>query len=128
MAITERQNRLSSSDSWPTTILKPNGSLMFKFEEYYVTTISKDGKEQKLEQQLSKIMARLELMAQGLKSEREESEKRLARWREEERIRKEFEERKKLEVKSFQQLIRAASRWKQAQVIREYLVRRSVRP
>lgn len=44
MALTEVQNRISSSDSW-RTILKANGSLMLKFEEHYVTTICKDGKE-----------------------------------------------------------------------------------
>jgi len=121
MALTEMQNRISSSDSWRTTILKANGSLMFKFEEHYVTTICKDGKEQKIEEQLSKIMARLELMAERLKKEREENERRWARMREEELIRKQFEERKKLEVKAFQQLVRAANRWKEAQIIREYI-------
>lgn len=123
MALTEMQNRISASDSWRTTILKANGSLVFKFEEY-VTTICKDGKEQKIEQQLSKIMARLELMAERIKKEREENERRWARMREEERIRKEFEERKKLEIKSFQQLTRAAGRWKEAQVMREYIDQR----
>lgn len=121
MALTEMQNRISTSDSWRTTIFKANGSLVFKYEEHYVTTICKDGKEQKIEQQLSKIMARLELMAERLKKEQEENERRWAKMREEERIRKEFGERKKLEIKSFQQLVKEARRWKEAQMIREYV-------
>ncbi|WP_353720761.1 hypothetical protein [Dyadobacter sp. 676] len=120
MVLTEMQNRIAAYDSWQSSLLKANGNLMFKFEEYYISTICKDGKEQKLEQRLSRIISRLEL-AERLKKEREENEKRWAKMREEERIRKEFEERKKLEIKSFQQLVKAASRWKEAQVIREYI-------
>lgn len=121
MALTETQNRIATNDSWQSSILKANGNLMFKFEEYYISTICKDGKEQKIEQQLSKLISRLELMALRVKSEKEESQRRRARMEQEEKIRKQLEERKRLEVKSFQQLARSAGRWKEAQMIREYI-------
>ena len=60
-------------------------------------------------------------MVERLKKEREENERRWARMLEEELVRKQFEERKKLEVKAFQQLVRAANRWKEAEIIREYI-------
>jgi len=40
---------------------------------------------------------------------------------EKERINKERAQRKKLEVKSFQQLAKDASRWKECRIIRNYI-------
>lgn len=121
MALTEAQNRIPTGDRWQSTVLKANGALVFKFEERNISTICKDGKEQKIEQQLSKLIARLELMAERVKTAREELERWWARMSEEKAVKKQREERKQLEIKSFQQLVRDAGRWKESEIVREYI-------
>jgi hypothetical protein len=124
MTLKEARNVVIGNDRWQTRTFKANGSLIFQFEHGYTTTSCKDGKLQKVEQQLSKLISKLELMGEHLRKEHEEWEKRRARMAEEKRIRNEREQRKKLEIKSFQQLARDASRWKESQVLREYIDQR----
>lgn len=121
MTLKETQTRVATTGQGQSSFYKATGSLVFRFEEGYISTSCKDGKEQKIEQQLSKLISRLELMGERLTKEQEEREERWAKMAEKERIRKEREQRKKLEVKSFQQLARDASRWKECQMIREYI-------
>lgn len=60
-------------------------------------------------------------MGEHLRKEKEEWQIRRAKMAEDEKIRKEREQRIKLEIKSFRQLARDASRWKESQVVREYI-------
>lgn len=124
MALKERQNVIIAKDRLHSRTYKANGHLTFKFEQSFLSTVCQDGKKQKIEQQLPKLISRLELMAQRLRRKREENERMVARIKEEERIRKQRDERKKLEIRSFRQLAKDASRWKEAQIIREYLNQR----
>ncbi|TLV00349.1 hypothetical protein FEN17_12700 [Dyadobacter luticola] len=124
MTLKEARNVVIGTDRWQTRTFKANGTLTFQFEQGYTTTSCKDGKLQKVEQQLSKLISKLELMGEHLRKEHEEWEKRRARMAEEERIKNEREQKKKLEIKSFRQLARDASRWKESQVLREYIDQR----
>jgi hypothetical protein len=124
MTLKEARNVVIGTDRWQTRTFKANGTLTFQFEQGYTTTSCKDGKLQKVEQQLSKLISKLELMGEHLKKENEEWEKRRAKKAEEERIRNEHEQRKKLEIKSFRQLAWDSSRWKESQVLREYIDQR----
>lgn len=121
MALKEARNVVAATERWQTRIFKANGSLMFQFEQGYTTTSCKDGKLQKVEQQPSKLISKLELMGEHLRKEKEEWQIQRAKMAEEEKIREEREQRIKLEIKSFRQLARDASRWKESQVIREYI-------
>lgn len=56
MTLKEARNVVTGTDRWQTRTFKANGSLMFQFEQGYTTTSCKDGKLQKVEQQLSKLI------------------------------------------------------------------------
>lgn len=124
MALKEARNVVIGTDRWQTRTFKANGTLIFQFEQGYTTTSCKDGKLQKVEQQLSKLISKLELMGEHLKKEHEEWARRRAKMADEERVRKEREQRIKLEIKSFRQLANDASRWKESQLLREYIDQR----
>ncbi|WAC12996.1 hypothetical protein [Dyadobacter pollutisoli] len=124
MALKESRNAVAGIEPWQTRTFKPNGTLVFEFGQGYTTTSCKDGKLQKVEQQLSKLISKLELMGEHLKNEKEKWQIWRAKMAEEERVRKELEERKKLEIKSFRRLAKDASRWKESQMMREYIDQR----
>lgn len=81
-----------------------------------------DGKKYKIEDKLLEILSYFEITAKEMKEQRIEDEKRRIRQAEEERIRKIREEQKRNEISNFKNLINQANFWKQAMVIREYLV------
>lgn len=74
-----------------------------------------------IEEQLSKILAIFEIQAEVELKERLEREE---RWRirdEEERMEKQLKLRKQNELSSFKDLLHSARRWKEANLIREYI-------
>lgn len=97
----------------------PSGVLVFRIEASYNAKEWADGKHP-LEEQLSTIMASLELKAKRMKEERIEDEKRRAEQKEKERIAKELQDRKDKELKNFKELFKLARRHDRAENIRNY--------
>jgi len=95
------------------------GLLSFRIVDNYVS--ERENSEQKLESQLSRIIARLELLGQRLRDERKEREKYWAEQREIERIRKEAEERRIKELEDFKGLLTKAERWQKTRFLRGFL-------
>lgn len=75
-----------------------------------MTVTGRDGKVP-MENQLAKIIARLELMAEKMRVKTIESKIWRAAYEEKEHLRKLSEERRKLEVSSFQKSMQDAIRW-----------------
>ncbi len=99
-----------SDDRWSTRTLTPNGKLELKFGSYDPTVTGRDGLVP-MEEQLAKIIARLELMAEEGRVKAIENKIWSASYEEKQRLRKLAEERQKLEISSFQKAMRDAGRW-----------------
>ncbi|MBO9573392.1 MAG: hypothetical protein J7497_14465, partial [Chitinophagaceae bacterium] len=86
----------------------------------YGTKEWKDGNK-KLEDQLPEIVARLEVEAQRINEAQIESRKREEEYREKEKQRLAFEQRKNTELVNFRKLIGDLDRWHLTQRLRQYL-------
>ncbi|QXV66303.1 hypothetical protein INP83_04240 [Mucilaginibacter sp. 21P] len=120
MALRETSTATIREDRWQTRSLNPNGKLEFKFGSYEPTVTGRDGKVL-MEDQLAKIIARLELMAEEMRVETIEGNIRRAAYEEKERLRKLVEERQKLEISSFKKSVRDAIRWQETNTFRNYI-------
>ena len=120
VSLRETSIAITSSDKWQSRTLQPNGKLELKFNHYSHSTTGKDGKVP-LEEQISKIIARLELMADELRVQTEENRIWRLQHEEKERLRKEKAERKKLELATFKKTLQDASRWQEVIILREYI-------
>lgn len=117
----EKMNRTSTNDRWNSTTLSPSGTLYFKIDLDYTNHIEwKDGTEP-LENQLSKIIAKIESKVVEIKEKKRlwkiESDKVEARLKKE----REIEERKRKEDSDFKSLFNEAKQWKDILLIEEYL-------
>jgi hypothetical protein len=74
-----------------------------------------------MEEQLSKIIARLELMAEEMRVKTLEHKIWRAAHDEKERLKKLTEERQKLEISSFQKAMRDSTRWQETNTFRLYI-------
>jgi len=101
------------------TITKPNGILSIRIEESYNVKEWLDGKIL-LEEQMSKIIASIELRGLKLKEERLAREKYWAEQKEKDRIAKELQDRKEKELNDFKDIFRMAQRHEKAEAIRRY--------
>jgi hypothetical protein len=104
---------------WDRSIYQPTGILSFQMVNH-PTKEWTDGKLP-LEQQLSKIIAKLELAAREwtllrMRHKKEEEER-----KEKERIIKEFEQRQEKELLDFKETLQKASRWHKANNLRNYI-------
>jgi len=101
----------------------PTGILIFVIDLYsYHRKEWYDKKNNRIEDQLADILAFLEIHAKKKIKEREEYEiRRKEEAKEKQRI-KEIMDRKNTELEQFKKLINHANYWKQAQIIREYLI------
>jgi hypothetical protein len=120
MALRETSTATIKEDRWQTRDLIPNGKLELKFGSYDPTVTGRDGKVP-MEDQLSKIIARMELMAEEMRVKTIESNIWRAAHEEKERLRKLTEERRKLEVSSFQKAMQDAIRWQETNTFRNYI-------
>lgn len=99
---------------------RANGKLVFRLDGTYRAEW-KDLKLQMLEDQLPRILAKLEVVAK-----QEEEDKVKARiwqenWERQRKAEAEREARQIEELKKFKELMSVAKRWKQAQLLREYI-------
>ncbi|NNU33920.1 hypothetical protein HK413_06740 [Mucilaginibacter sp. S1162] len=120
MALRETSTATIREDRWQTRDLIPNGRLELKFGSYEPTITGRDGKVP-IEDQLAKIIARLELMAEEMRVKTLEDKIWRAAYEEKERLRKLTEERQKLEINSFQKSLRDAIRWQETNTFRNYI-------
>jgi hypothetical protein len=120
VALRETSTASIREDRWQTRELTPNGKLELKFGSYDPTVTGRDGKVS-MEDQLAKIIARLELMAEEMRVKTIELKIWRAAHEEKEHLRKQTEERRKLEVISFQKAMQDAIRWQETNIFREYI-------
>jgi hypothetical protein len=120
MSLREVQKKFLSDVSYRGTEYRSTGILTFRFERYSATTEIKDGKVT-IEQQLSKLIARLELLGERFRLEEIENEKRRLTAKENQRLREEFAQRKSLELSTFKQVLKDSARWKETTQLKEYI-------
>jgi len=107
--------------SWESSEPQGNGTLFFWMKRNYRGKEWRDGK-QSIEEQLSNIMASLEIEGARLKKQREEREIYWAQQREKERIIREARERKEKEEQDFKDLLRQATRWRETNLLEQQAV------
>ena len=103
---------------WDSTVLHPTGILAFQI--YYPSKEWKDGKIP-IEDQLSKIITRLELIGREEKERRIQSQKEKVLRKEKERIEKEFHLEKEKDLTAFKDTLQKASRWHKVVNLRNYI-------
>jgi hypothetical protein len=105
--------------NWPTRRFLPTGILAFKADAWgHLEWV--DG-SRKLEEQLSNIVARLEIQVEELHEIWRQNRIREEEERERIRLIEEAQKRKEDELAEFKSLLSQADRWKKVQVLREYL-------
>lgn len=106
--------------SWNNTEYITTDILSFKIDQYPEKEFN-DSSNQMLEEQLPKILAKLELVSEKIKKDREEREN----WqREYQKIRdaeEEIKRRKTTEIENFKKLLDNSERWKKAVDMRNYI-------
>ena len=120
MNIRETRTKIVSNDKWSWTQYKPTERLSIQFGKWTETISCIDGKVL-LEEQLSKIIAKLELLKERLNLKEEENRRWRIAYEEKRRIEVEAENRKKMEAGLFRQILQDSNLWKQAQLLREYI-------
>jgi hypothetical protein len=117
----ERMNRTYVKDRWNSTTLTPSGTLYFKVDIDYSNHFEwKDGSEP-LENQLSKIIAKIEIKIAEVKERNRlwkiENDKVQAK----QKIEREIEEQKRKDASDFKNLVHEAKNWKKVLLVKEYL-------
>ena len=105
--------------SWNSTEYHPTGILGFRCEDYAYGEW-KDGKVLLLEEQIPRILAKMELAVQELLDIWEESRKREEVRKEKERIARELQLSKENELLAFKGILHKASRLHKAMIMRQY--------
>jgi hypothetical protein len=118
--IREAQKRIPPDNPYRSSTYIPTGILVLKIDESYKAKEWKDG-SQKLELQLAKIVAKLELEAEKELIWREECRLHEIQRAEEEKIRKEFEARKEKEIIKTKKLFSDAEKFDKATIYRNYI-------
>jgi len=120
MTIRETRTKASSNEKWGFARYDPTGRLSIQFGKFTETVSCTDGKVL-VEEQLSKLIAKLELLKERLKVQEEENRRRRIAYEEERRIEMEAQNRKKMETGLLRQILEDSNLWKQAQLLREYI-------
>lgn len=116
----EKNKRIPGTKLYESSIYVPTGILILKIGESYKAMEWSDGAT-KLEKQLAKIVAKIELEAEKELEWREKCRISQIKREEEEIIRKEYEARKELEFDKTKELFKAAEYHNKAKMIREYI-------
>jgi hypothetical protein len=120
ISLREKAKRVPRPDSLSSSEYLPTGILVLKIDRIFHTKEWSDGKN-KLEDQLSSILAKLEISSDELNAdqlirnkEREEREKEAV-------LRKEFQKRQEKELLAFKEIVEKAVRWHKAVNLRNYI-------
>ena len=114
----EKLDKVVKENNW--TQFHANGLLSFRIDKSGGTIEFVDGKLT-IEEQLPRILAKLELLGKKLKAERIAFEQRKAERLEKERIIRELEQRKEKELADFKELLQKAKRFRQVEMLRSYI-------
>ncbi|MAU17594.1 MAG: hypothetical protein CMH46_18870 [Muricauda sp.] len=113
---------LVKKERWTNYEYHPSGILMLKMEADYILRKDwADSKNELLEEQLAKILTKLELTAKQLKKERIEAEERQKRHQEERKIKQELQDRKDKELQSLKSLFKDMKRHEMTVRLRSYV-------
>lgn len=120
MTLKENRNRVIPQDKWRSIEFQPNGILSFQFGDIIRTVSCTDGKIL-IEHQLSKLIAKIEILGEEMRIEDIKWQK----YRDEQHLKqlneKEKQERKKIELSSFMNLLAKSCRWDEAQTLRNFI-------
>lgn len=103
---------------------QPNGQLVFRLDGR-LKTEWQDLKTLLLEEQLPKVLAKLELAAKQEEVYLDNAKSWQANWERQRTAQAEWDARQRKEMKDFKDLVNEAKQWKQAQLLREYLQAKS---
>jgi hypothetical protein len=121
ISLKEKTKRvIVKDDRWERSEYHPSGILSFKMEIFYNDTEWKDG-TMLIEEQLSKILARMEIKAKEHKEQQRIWEIDRQEQAEKDRIKREIREREEKELADFKELIKDANRWRQAEILKDYI-------
>ena len=118
--IREKNKRIPSDKPYGSSTYIPTGILIIKIGESYKAKEWSDGTV-KLENQLAKIVAKIELEAKEELAWREECRLHHIKMEEEEKIRKEFQKKREFELQRTKELFNNAIYHNKAKIVREYL-------
>jgi len=99
---------------------RPNGKLVFRLDSR-LKAEWQDLKTQLLEEQLPKVLAKLELAAKQEEGYLASALVWQENWEQQRKARAEWDARQRKELKDFKELVDRAKQWKMAELIREYL-------
>ena len=121
LSLREKYSIVESIDKngWKTRDYIPNGTLSIKIDGFGLSEI-KDSEKKSLEEQIHKILAKIEFRIKEIRDCREkqaEREKEKARIEE---IAREIQQRKANELNKFRDFFNSAHRWKKYIVLKEY--------
>jgi len=119
ISLKEKLKIINVTDPWQSREYHPTGILSLRLEGIYPKEW-KDGK-QTLEDQLVKILAKLELEGKRKKEERLYFAEQRRKEEETRRIERELKERTEEEIRDFKNLLAEANRWQQAKILRGYI-------
>jgi hypothetical protein len=106
--------------SWNNVEYIASDILSFKIDEYPEKEFN-DTNNQILEEQLPKILTKLELVSVKLKKDREERENREREYRKRKEAEEEIKRKKTTEIENFKKLLDNSERWKKAVDMRNYI-------
>ncbi len=118
--IEKSKRTIIEKDKWRTQQLEPTGKLAFRIKKNFDLKEFIDGKIP-LESQLAKIIAELEIHGEELRLEKIEREKSWAKQKIEQEKRERYMRLREKELKDFKGLLIEATRWRQAEVLRNYI-------
>ncbi len=119
----ERLKRITIPDakySWSSTDYIPTGILTFKVDEYPEKEFY-DNNNQTLEEQIPKILTKLELVSDKLKRDKEENRIRQIEYRKQREIEEAIKKRHANEIENFKKLLEDSERWKKATDLRKFI-------
>jgi hypothetical protein len=117
----ERTNRSrTSGKAYQEYEWRPNGKVVFRIDGRLKSEWG-DLKSKLLEEQLPRIVAKMELAAKQEELYQEKARLWQQNWERERKAKAEFEARQKKEREAFKELMKNAKHWKQAGLIREYI-------
>lgn len=118
--LTEKNKRIKSEDRWGSSTYEPTGIFILKMDVSYNTIEWYDGKVP-LEEQLAKILAKIEIKVKEYKEEQRLWEIRRQEQAEKERIKRERIDRENKELSDFKELLQDVNRWRQAMILINYI-------
>ena len=119
----ERFKRITIPDakySWSSTDYIPTGILTFKVDEYPEKEFY-DNNKQTLEEQIPKILTKLELVSDKIRRDNEEREIRHQEYKKQKEIEEAIKKRHANEIENFKKLLEDSERWKKATDLRNFI-------